>query len=907
MAVELTSIPQFEYSGFYYFEIYRDLTNYTRLNVPEITDESDEEPFEQLKRAWALAHHLMNTRLDVVANETLLPTARLLESVRSQLKLIDFKLLQATPSTTELVMEFSSLFTTVTLIVPRNSQFGTEDTEALEQIIFEAVQDNSVTPTDRLQKVYANPTVLITLSNKSGNIFDYVSSLVPKENDIIIQGNNYAIISEVVDGNTIRVNDPTNINNGAARLSTSNFSSDRSGEAFTAGLTFTFNGAEPEKGDSVYLGHDTVMWDMIRYVRNQAFKTGISGVWEYYDGNNEDANPDLVTNLGGSLEIDLTTLLGTVDRTGTVVRVAYALTSTSEEVVSYFDAGVNKVRTTGLLGQIAPSLTETDYIVGTVWSPLEEVDGSYDEGAFSKNGDITFEVPQTLKKNWQKTEINGQLAFWLRFRVQGYTKTAAFVLGTGFNSVGLDSSNYKLKLEFDALGSLEFDATGNLGATPGTYTPAGIATIINTALAGLHASLSGACTVVSGQLKLTAPNAALGKDSLVRFLAPVGQDATFELFGLSEAGHPHSFVGVGGTPVIDQFRIDEGKQYLLFQVVQGETVVEEPLGSSNGSPSQEFVLTHKPMVDGTLLIEVDEGSGFTEYTRVENFLNSDSAQKAYTVEITADDEVTVKFGDGISGKIPPPGVDNIRATYRIGADVDGNVGAQTITVNRAGISFVDRVFNPRGATGWAPKEGSTEDSLAAVKIEGPASLRTLGRAITSPDIETLAKRFISPTTGSQPVFRALAIEETYGVKTVELVVVGGAGALLNQTQREELDDYFNGNKVKGIDGVLVTNHEVTTVNYTPKVIDVSATVTGGQEEPIKNAIRALLNPSATFDDGVTPRWNFGAEVPLSIIVAAIHDVDPTNIKKVVLTVPGANVQLQARELPLAGVITVTII
>ena len=42
MAVR-TTIPNFEFSGFYYFDILRDVLRYLRINVPEITDESDEE------------------------------------------------------------------------------------------------------------------------------------------------------------------------------------------------------------------------------------------------------------------------------------------------------------------------------------------------------------------------------------------------------------------------------------------------------------------------------------------------------------------------------------------------------------------------------------------------------------------------------------------------------------------------------------------------------------------------------------------------------------------------------------------------------------------------------------------------------------------------------------------------
>lgn len=902
------SIPNFEMAGFYYFDALRDLLRYMRINVTELTSSRDVDPHIQLTRAWALAHHYMNTRLDIVANETLLPTARLLESVRSQLKLIDYKLDQATPGQTELVMHFSSLFTSSTLIVPKNSQFATESTDDQDQIIFEAVGDNQISRTDQLTNVFTKHSIEITLSNKSGNLFDYSASLVPAEGDLIIQDGVYAIVSEVVDGDTIRLNSGTGISNGTARLSTANFGANKAGEAFTSGLTFQFGLTNPEPGDELYLIHDSVMWDQVKIAVTQDYRTGITGVWEFYDGSLEDENPDIVTNLGPNLRFDLTTLLGEEDRSGTKITISYAQTSATEQAVSKFVSGKNVVETTGLLGQVTPSTTTTDYTVGTVWHPVNiESNSAESDGQFSQDGTLVFELPQSLKQNWAKTTINGKQGFALRFRVQSLDQQAAQFTGTDFNSIGLDSNNYKLKLGFDGFADLEFDVTGDLGANPGSYAVADIAANINTAMTGVDASLSGVASVVSGQLKLLAPDQTLGKDSEIRISAPSSKDATNELFGLSESSHPFTYNGVGGPAVIDLLRIDEGNQYLLFDVVQGETVEETPLASSDGVPDQAFVLTHTPLIDGTLEIYVDEGAGFTLYDEVDNFLASDQTSKVYTLDITAADVATLKFGDGSNGKIPPAGVDNIKAVYRIGADQDGNVGAETISVNLAGISFVNRIWNPRRATGWATKEGSTEESLAKAKIQGPASLRTLGKAITPGDIEDLAEQFVSPTTGSKPVIRSKSIEETFGIKTIELLVVGTGGALLNETQRDEIDEYFNGNKTLKVDGVLVSNHEVTTVNYTPKEIDIEVEVEGGNEESIKNALIALISPEAVFDDGVTYRWDFSGKVPTSLIIAAIHDTDQNLVKNVNLIQPAADVVLGARELPIIGNLQVTVV
>lgn len=906
-----TSVPNFEFSGFYYFEILRDILRYLRINVPEITDESDEEPFIQLARAWSLAHHYMNVRLDIVANETLLPTARLLESVRSQLKLIDFQLRAATPAQTQVVMEFSSLFSDpLTLIVPRNSQFATEDTEAIPQIIFEAVSDNYISRTDQLTNVFVNLALDITLSNKSGNLFDFVAPTVqPQEGDVLYQDGNYAIVEEIVDPNTLRLNEASAILNGAATFSGSNFGADKAGEAATDALTFDFGSGDPRPGDLLYFIHDSVMWNRMDFIVAQLYKTGIIGVWEYYDGTFEDENPDDVTNLGPNLEFDLTTLLGDENREGTIVQIQFASTASSEQVVSQWNGTKNIARSTGLLGQVSPSEEVGDYLVGTVWSPLKLGSNSQNlDGEFSQNGLISYELPQTIKQNWAKTTINGKTGFPLRFRVQEHVKLAATFTGTDFNPGGLDSNNFNVKLGIDGFADLEIDVTGDNGANPGSYTGASIVAEINAALGALHVSLTNVASFVNGQIKLTGPDNSLGKNSEIRILAPSGDDATNEVFGLSETAYPYSIIGIGGIAILDRARIDVGAQFLLFDVVQGQTVTEEPLASSDGSPNQEYVLGFTPLIDGTLVIEVDEGSGFTAYDELENFLNADGARKAFRKETNADDVTTIFFGDGVNGKIPPAGVDNIRATYRIGADQEGNVGSRTIIVNLAGISFVNQVYNPRQANGWAAKQGSDEESLAQAKIEGPASLRTLGKAITPTDIETLAAQFVSPTTGSAPVVRAQAIEETFGVKTVELLVVGAAGALLNQTQRDELADYFNGNKVKDIEGVLVTNHEVTPVNYTPRPVDVEVVVTGVIEpEVVQNALIALLNPEAKFDDNVTYRWEFGGEIPTSLIIAEIHDTDPINVKKVNLINPAVNIVLGARELPIPGNIQVTVV
>lgn len=810
------TIPSFDFSNFYYPDLLRALIQYKRLNVPEITDESDEEPFIQLLRAYALVGHLNNVLLDVVANESLLPTARLLESVRGHLKLIGVRLKQATPSQVDVVLQFSKVFNTSVNIVPLNSQFGTVGTAEAAQIIFEANESRTIARTDQPTAVLGFTAGKIKLLSNvfdagdavsvEGVTFEQAVNWVPgvsiaaslqnltdaiNLNTSTLLAGRVAAINDGVDTISLIPLDKTveaiavivSADAGTTNFEVQNgvFGANKAGAASTPGVLWNLFDNPPKAGDMLYIAHSDVMWDMLDFLFD-TFGSGIEFAVEFFDGTMEDAKPDTVTNLGSNLEFDLTTLLGTQDRRGAVVRVMLSSSGASEMCVSKFVGGKNIIRTKGLLGQSTVSTDEQEYTVGSYWNEVSDVTDA--TGKFAENDKISFSLPQNQSQNWTSATINAIPGYWLRLRVISVSSPA--------------------------------------------------------------------------------------------------------------------------NPIVDTMKIHSGKQFLLVKSVQGQTVADAPLGSSNGAENQEYFLTFKPLIDGTLKVEVDDGAGFEQYSSRENFLNSTSISKDYVAETDATDNTKVQFGDGRQGKIPNPGVDNIRAVYRIGADQDGNVGASTVTVNKSGISFVNRIFNPRPAVGWAAKEGSTETDLARLKIEGPASIRVLDRGITPEDDEALAVAY-TDTNGSKLVSRAKAIEETFGVKTIELVVVGFGGSILTEVQRTALEEYFNGNKETGIDGKLLANHELTVVNYTPRVIDMTATVTGGNEEQIKNAVTALLNPTATFSDGVTKRWDFGALVPFSVIISAIFENDPVNIKKVDLIAPATDIQLGSRELPLAGTVTINVI
>ena len=816
--VKKITIPNFELTAFYYPDFKKALQDFRRLNAPEITEVAEEEPFIQLENSFSLVGHVNNVNLDIVGNENFLSTARLLDSVKNQLKLIDFKLEQYKPAVTDIVLELSKAFPTATNIIGKDGQVSTNSTPTTPEVVFEADKDNIINNTDKPDSVFSFDSPSIQILANTGIAAekitlqtqdfvagtDFTAGTDDTATELAVTATNlakainastvvsitsklfaYAVTDTVhvglldltIETVTLTTSDVVNFTVIAGAFTVNN----KVAAAADSSL-FNMFGADPKPGSVFYVGHATIMFDNVDFVFDTPADTSdFVGVWEFYDNVFDEENPDVAVNNGSDMTFTLTTFLGTTDRTGTVVKVKSALTNTEETLVSFFSGGLNKVTSIGLFGQSSPSTIKTDYVVGSDWNEVSDlVDGSI---ALTVDGEIAFTLPQSITENWIKRTITTVEGFYLRFRV-------------------------------------------------------------------------------------------------ISVSTPV-------------------------NPIVDRVKIDSGLQFVLFASTQGLTTVENPLGSSDGSSNLELVLANKPLFENTLVIEVDEGIGLETWSSVDNFLASTDVDQHYTVDFDADDKATVKFGDGISGKIPTAGVDNIKATYKLGADIFGNVGANTITNNRGSIAFINNVFNPRPAIGFELKDGFTPADIEELKITGPASLRTRDRGVTPEDIAFLAENF-ETSTGSKIVSRAKGEEEAFGVKTVGLVVVAPGGVLLTISQLTDLDEFFNGSIVNEIESKVCANTNVTSLNYTPRTINVTATVTAkiDLKTNIETALTTLLNPDATFSDG-TVRWEFGQTVTTSDIICAIRDVDELNISDVSMSVPAANTVLGNRELPLVGTLTIT--
>ncbi len=216
----------------------------------------------------------------------------------------------------------------------------------------------------------------------------------------------------------------------------------------------------------------------------------------------------------------------------------------------------------------------------------------------------------------------------------------------------------------------------------------------------------------------------------------------------SAYGTPRPFEYLGAPLTIDltsdQVIASDGLLvYAGLPVRQSQLVPTEIIGSSTGEPNQRFALSQSPVLLDTLEVEVDEGAGWVRWDRRDSLLYnvgpdqqiafSGPLARDYTTQSDEHDQTEVLTGDDLYGRIPPVGLNNVRASYRVGGGTAGNVPAGAITEIVTVIPLLASVTNPLPAAG-----GAEHESIEHGVRFGPASFRSGMRAVTLSDYVSLA-------------------------------------------------------------------------------------------------------------------------------------------------------------------------
>ena len=168
------------------------------------------------------------------------------------------------------------------------------------------------------------------------------------------------------------------------------------------------------------------------------------------------------------------------------------------------------------------------------------------------------------------------------------------------------------------------------------------------------------------------------------------------------------------------------------------------VGESDGTADQQFALNSPSIEPESLALAVEEDSGWTAWERTEDLstLDRDSSAARDARVFQLDPEAgTVRFGDGVRGRIPAAGRRILVVKLRAGGGQAGNLPAGTLKTvsgfaqaNAALKVGADLVVNqPLALTG-----GVDAETLAEAERRIPALFRHRERAVTEDDYRTLA-------------------------------------------------------------------------------------------------------------------------------------------------------------------------
>jgi hypothetical protein len=308
-----------------------------------------------------------------------------------------------------------------------------------------------------------------------------------------------------------------------------------------------------------------------------------------------------------------------------------------------------------------------------------------------------------------------------------------------------------------------------------------------------------------------------------------------------------------------------------------------------GESFQTYRMVNGKVVSGSVEVSVSSVL-WTEVLNLADKLNTD---EVFVVLYSEDDTAMVVFGDGVHGKKPAL-ASTVDISYLNGGGVEGRVEVGKVTKYLGAVSNVASVTNASASTGGADKEG-----MGSIKVNAPANLKSMGRAVTTGDYETIAL-------GVSGVQQAKAIGYG-GFVRVSIVPVGGGapGTTLKNNVLAALST-----KQEACSNVVIEDPV-----YVP--VDITLVVTGrpGFKQSVllsrvNSVLAAILDPGQSVDGVFIHGYGVNPELgEVYQLVKAVDGVDRVNISTMKrasdLTGMG-DVDLRLNEIRSAGTLSVTV-
>jgi uncharacterized phage protein gp47/JayE len=299
----------------------------------------------------------------------------------------------------------------------------------------------------------------------------------------------------------------------------------------------------------------------------------------------------------------------------------------------------------------------------------------------------------------------------------------------------------------------------------------------------------------------------------------------------------------------------------VARATHGETVADEPLGSGDATiANQRFRLARPPLTH--VAAATPSGAASTLEVWVDGVRWSEApalhglgpAEERYMLRLDDDGTPRVLFGDGGSGARLPTGLENVRARYRTGIGLAGEVAAGSLTLLQKRPLGIRAVTNPLPASGAADPETSEQ-----ARSNAPVTVLSLDRIVSLSDYEDFSRAFAG-------IGKAQAVSLWNGETPVVHLTVGTAAG----EPVPEASDLMN--KLRAaIQTTRDPSVPVIVQGYREQRFSIAAKVLVEERRDrstVHAAIIAALETEFAF-----PRRGFGQAVTQAEVIARIQAVE----------------------------------
>ena len=292
----------------------------------------------------------------------------------------------------------------------------------------------------------------------------------------------------------------------------------------------------------------------------------------------------------------------------------------------------------------------------------------------------------------------------------------------------------------------------------------------------------------------------------------------------------------------------------------GESKPEKNLGSGDAARSgqrfhlevDDLAFVADPVFPSGVRADLELRVDARIWRQVPDLADSGPEDAHYQAGLREDGTVDLIFGDGRNGRRLPTGRGNVRARYRVGNGLAGNLPAGGLIKPAKPHPALDKVQQPVPAAGGNDREG--QDSL---RLNAPPSVLALERAVSLADFGHLAARYSG-------VWQAHAYRGGSAGKSeaVKVAVVPAGGGPLGSLEKD-LRDYLLAHTMPGV--------SVTVVPYQGLALDLEVAIQvdslAFDPEEVGDRVRAAL-----LDAFSLSRRKLGQSLYNSDVTAVVENV-----------------------------------